>query len=116
MKHHGSCHCGKIAFDVEGDVTSLLACNCSICARRGSLLWFVPRPALHLTTDESAIGNYTFGEATIEHRFCPECGIHVFGQGIDPATGEAMVAVNARCLEDVDLAGIEVQHFDGKSL
>lgn len=26
----GSCHCGRVAFEVEGTIT----CNCSICARK----------------------------------------------------------------------------------
>src|SRR5690349_7080688 len=43
LMHKGSCHCGKIAFEVEGEIDSALACNCSICQRMGSLLWFVPR-------------------------------------------------------------------------
>ena len=40
--HKGSCHCGKVAFEVEGDIDSAMSCNCSICQRKGSLLWFVP--------------------------------------------------------------------------
>jgi uracil-DNA glycosylase len=42
MKYHGSCHCGGIAFDVEGELSQAMACNCSICARKGALMWFVP--------------------------------------------------------------------------
>ena len=52
MKYKGSCHCGKIAFEVEGEITEALSCNCSICSRRGSLLWFVPRNKLRLLTSE----------------------------------------------------------------
>ena len=44
MKYKGSCHCGGIAFEVEGDdLNEVMSCNCSICSRKGSLLWFVPR-------------------------------------------------------------------------
>jgi hypothetical protein len=31
MKYQGSCHCGRIAFEVEGELTGVMACNCSIC-------------------------------------------------------------------------------------
>ena len=48
------------------------------------------------------------------HKFCPTCGIHSFGEGTD-ASGKAMAAINARCLEDIDLATIDVTHFDGRS-
>ena len=46
MKYRGTCHCGKIAFEVEGLIEKAMACNCSICSRKGSLLWFVPRAQL----------------------------------------------------------------------
>jgi ABC-type uncharacterized transport system substrate-binding protein len=41
VKYRGSCHCGNIAFEVEGLIDKAMACNCSICSRKGSLLWFV---------------------------------------------------------------------------
>jgi hypothetical protein len=112
--HTGSCHCGRIAFDVEGDIDSALACNCSICSRRGSLLWFVPRDQLKLKTPEDAASTYEFNKHVIKHRFCPTCGIHPYGEGKDP-TGNAMAAVNLRCIENLDLARIPVHHFDGRS-
>jgi hypothetical protein len=37
MIYSGKCHCGKIAFDVEGDLTSVIECNCSICYESGYL-------------------------------------------------------------------------------
>ena len=58
--HTGSCHCGGIKFEVDGEIDSGLACNCSICSRKGSLLWFVPRARLKLKTPESAASTYTF--------------------------------------------------------
>jgi hypothetical protein len=32
MNYHGSCHCGGIAFEVEGDLGEVMSCNCSMCA------------------------------------------------------------------------------------
>jgi len=99
---------------VQGQPGSALACNCSICSRKGSLLWFVPRAQLKLLTPEDAAATYTFNRHLIKHRFCPVCGIHPYGEGTDPQ-GRAMAAINLRCLEDFDLAGVPVQHYDGKS-
>jgi hypothetical protein len=115
MKYRGSCHCGRVAFEVEGTLESALACNCSICQRKGSLLWFVPRTSLRLTTPEANLRSYTFNKHVIKHRFCTNCGIHPFGEGVDPK-GNAMAAINIRCLEDIDLEAIPVKHFDGRSL
>jgi hypothetical protein len=113
--HTGSCHCGNVTIEVEGRIDSGLACNCSICGRRASLLWFVPRASLQLKTPDEAAGTYLFNKHAIKHRFCPTCGIHVYGEGTDPK-GNAVAAINLRCIENVDLAGIPVHHYDGKAL
>jgi hypothetical protein len=115
MTHHGSCHCGRIAFEVEGQIDGALACNCSMCQRKGSLLWFVPRDRLRLLTPDENASTYLFNQHVIRHRFCPVCGIHPYGEGPDPQ-GNRMAAVNLRCLEGIDLDAIPVTRFDGRSL
>ena len=114
MIYKGSCHCGKVAFEVEGEINEALACNCSICSRKGSLLWFAPRENLHLLTPENAASTYTFDKHIIKHRFCPACGIHPYAEGV-VLDGNLMAAINIRCLEDIDLASIPVQNYDGRS-
>jgi hypothetical protein len=114
MKHRGSCHCGQVAFDVTGDIDSALACNCSICSRKGSLLWFVPRDQMQLLTPEDAASSYTFNKHVIQHRFCANCGIHPYGEGTDPK-GNRMAAINLRCIEGLDLKSVPVHEYDGKS-
>ena len=111
----GSCQCGKVAIEVEGRIDSGLACNCSMCAKRASLLWFVPRASLRLTTPDDAAATYLFNKHAIRHRFCPACGIHVFGEATDPQ-GNAVAAVNLRSINNIDLAAIPVRQFDGKAL
>lgn len=93
----------------------LAKCNCSICRRRGHLLWFVPREKLHLSTPESDLSTYTFNKHRIRHRFCPTCGSATFGEGSD-SKGNKMAAINVRCLEDVDLPTLKIKQFDGRSL
>ena len=75
MNHTGSCHCGRIAFSVEGEIGTVIDCNCSICRRRGHLLAFFPRSALTLHTPEADLATYTFNRHAIRHRFCPVCGV-----------------------------------------
>jgi hypothetical protein len=114
MKYKGSCHCGRIAFEVEGDLKGAMACNCSMCQRKGSLLWFVPRDRFTLLTAREDMGTYLFNKHVLEHQFCPTCGIHPFAEGVDPK-GNEMAAVNVRCLEGIELGSVPVQHFDGRS-
>jgi hypothetical protein len=115
MKYTGSCHCGNVTFEVEGDLERAVVCNCSICSRKGALMWFVPRASLRLLSEESAAKSYTFNKHAIEHRFCLTCGIQPYAEGNGPA-GRDMAAVNIRCLDGVDPEGIPVSRSDGRSL
>jgi hypothetical protein len=115
MTYEGGCHCGRIAFEVDGEIAQVMECNCSICSRRGYLLWFVPRAQLRLATPESDLATYTFNTGRIRHHFCPTCGCAPFGFGADEK-GNAHAAVNVRCLEGVELPGLKVVAFDGRSL
>ena len=115
MNYRGSCHCGKIAYEVEGEIGAVIDCNCSICSRKGALLWFVPRASMRLLTPEADASEYLFNKHHIHHRFCPTCGIHPYAVGTD-GKGNAMAAINVRCLEGVDLSKLQVKPFDGRAL
>jgi len=115
MTFRGSCHCGNIAFEADGELDKLMECNCSICSKRGALHWFIPRDSFRLLTSDDGFGTYTFNKHAIKHRFCPQCGCAPYSEGVAPS-GAYMVGINARCLDDIDLSGIDVGHFDGRSL
>lgn len=115
MKYKGSCHCGNIAFEAEGELTNATSCNCSICSRKGTLLWFVPKPNFTLLTPNSKITTYTFNKHVIQHQFCPVCGVQTFAEAAD-RHGNPIVAVNIRCLEGIDPLAVPSNHYDGKSL
>jgi len=115
MVYKGSCHCGRIAFQVEGTLNAATSCNCSICQRKGTLMWFVPREQLKLMTPDENASTYTFNKHVIKHRFCPNCGMHPYGEGVD-RKGNAMAAINIRCLEGIELGNVPVTQFDGRSL
>ena len=113
--HEGGCHCGAIAFTVEGTIETAIDCNCSLCRRRGGLLAFFPREVLVLRTTEAGMATYTFNTHAIRHHFCPTCGVAPFSEGIDPRSGKPMASVNLRCLPDLDLAALKVIAYDGAS-
>jgi hypothetical protein len=113
MMHQGSCHCGKVLFEVETDLGQVIECNCSNCSRKGYLLAFVPRAALNIVRGEDDLSTYTFNTHTIRHRFCSTCGSAPFGEGKMP-TGEAMAAINVRCLENVDRSQLTITPVDGR--
>lgn len=116
MTHTGSCHCGRIAFTVEGEIKEAIECNCSMCRRRGSLLAFFPREALTLTSGDGEYETYRFNTQAIAHHFCPTCGIAPFSEGAHPKTGAKTAAINVRCVPDVDLSVLTIQQVDGAKL
>jgi len=114
VRYEASCHCGKIAYDVEGEFTEALDCNCSLCRRRGALLAFVPRDKLILKTPEENLSRYTFNKHVIQHYFCGNCGIAVYGEGKAP-DGSATAAINLRCIPAIDLDSLNINKWDGAS-
>ena len=112
--HTGSCHCGAVAFRVEGELGPVVECNCSHCSRKGLLLWFLPREALHVERGEDAMTEYRFNKRVIEHRFCATCGCQPFAYGTAP-DGQATAAINVRCLQGVDIASLQRIPYDGRS-
>jgi hypothetical protein len=113
--YRGSCHCGNVKYDVELDLSGpMLACNCSMCGRTGSLMTFVPADKFKLVSGEESLSDYQFNKKQIHHLFCSNCGVRSFARGVGPG-GAAMCMINARCLEGVDPLSLEVKAYDGKS-
>jgi hypothetical protein len=112
--YHGSCHCGRVRFEVDADVTRVLQCNCSHCSKAGWLLLQVPPERFRLLAGQEALRPYQFNTHHILHQFCADCGIHPFSR---PADAPSTYMVNVRCLDDydVDAAAPEIVHFDGRS-
>jgi hypothetical protein len=115
MLYKGGCHCGKIAFEVEGDLTAAMRCNCSICSRKGALLWAVPHERLRVLAWGDDIGSYTFGDHVIAHRFCRNCGIHPFAEDVSEGR-ERSAYVNIRCVDGLDVAAVTTFDFDGRAV
>lgn len=114
MKYSGRCHCGKVRYDVEMKIDQVIACNCSICAKRGHLLAFAPSADFELRSGADALTDYRFGKKRIHHQFCSTCGVASFGRGSGP-DGKEMVSINVRCLDGVDAESFPVHRFDGKN-
>ena len=111
----GGCQCGRVRYEAKLDLEKpVMSCNCSMCGRSGTLLTFIPAAQFKLLSGEDALSDYQFNKHVIHHKFCNNCGIKSFalGKGKDDAD---MIAINARCLDDVDVDKLHVNKFDGKS-
>jgi hypothetical protein len=114
-RQKGSCHCGQVRFEAEVGTTEGLACNCSICGRKGSLLAFVPESQFQLLSGKEFLTDYQFGAKKIHHTFCSTCGVSAFATGAMP-DGTPVKAINLRCIEGLDLDEVKINSFDGRSL
>lgn len=112
--HKGGCHCGAVRYQVENvDLANTITCNCSRCAKLGTILTFVPATSFLLLSGEDKLTDYQFNKKVIHHLFCNVCGIQSFSKGVGKG-GEQTVAVNARCLDGVDIDDLAPEKFDGK--
>ena len=114
MKYTGGCHCKKIEFEVEGVLESVMECNCSHCSKKGYLLWFLPKTQFSMNSSAESLNEYTFNKHAIKHKFCASCGVAPFAFGENK--GVETVAINARCLDELDLSVVKINQVDGKSL
>jgi hypothetical protein len=111
----GGCHCGKVRFEAKADLGKVISCNCSICAKQGLWLTFVPSKDFKLLSGEDNLRDYQFASKRIHHLFCTDCGVESFGRGTAPDGGETY-AINVRCLDGVDVSTLSPGPFDGKKL
>jgi hypothetical protein len=107
----GGCHCGRVRFRVTADLSRVAECNCSICRKKGFLHLIVAPEQFELLSGEDALTTYRFNTGTARHTFCSTCGIHAF---YVPRSDPDKIDVNVRCLDDVDIAAITPQPFDGQ--
>jgi hypothetical protein len=119
----GSCHCGQVAFEIEGEIPpALTRCTCSICSKRGNLYAYYPPAQFRLKTPPADQATYRWNTRMVAHNFCPACGCSTFTDSPafmpdgswDGTTRR--IGVNARLFDDFDAASAPVQVIDGKNL
>ena len=122
--YRGSCHCGRVRFEVDFDLDHVRSCDCSICRKRGALIHRVDEDELRILTPLDELTLYQWHTRTAEDYFCPTCGILPFRRPRNRTPEESASgtpafsgwSVNVRCLEDVDLDAIPVKRVYGSRL
>jgi hypothetical protein len=123
-RYTGSCHCGKIQFEVTADIDHVRSCDCSICHKRGALNFRVNKEDLIILTPLNEMALYQWGSKTAKDYFCPTCGILPFrkpsfptkeelAQGVQPFEGWT---VNVRCLDGIDIASLPIKRVYGSRI
>lgn len=122
--YEGSCHCGRVRFEVDVDLDHLRSCDCSICLMRGALIHRVAEEHFRLLTPLEDLTLYRWHTRTARDYFCPVCGILPFRRPRQPTQEETIQAfpafsgwsVNVRCLAGVRLDSIPVKPIYGSKL
>ena len=109
-RYAGSCHCGRVRFEIDGAIDRVTECNCSICAKKGFLHLIVPRDRFELVSGAEDLSTYEFNTRIAKHHFCRHCGIHSF---YVPRSDPDKIDVNVRCLDGVNLDEVRPARFDG---
>lgn len=118
----GSCHCGRNAFEVEGDIPAeLTRCTCSFCSKRGMLhAYYAPDQVRIFQADSDA--TYRWQTRQVAHHFCSACGCSLWSDSpaFDPDGNwdgkTRRFSINARLIDDFDAATHPVRVIDGKNL
>jgi hypothetical protein len=88
--HKGSCLCGAVRFEVEGELEAPDACHCSLCRRQSGHYWAstnVPRAAIRVEGEDN-VSWYRSSEK-VRRGFCATCGSVLFWDPI----GHEIIAV-----------------------
>lgn len=112
MIHKGSCHCGRVTFEVEAPETiEADFCNCSICKKSGFLHLIVPISRFKILTGKENLSVYTFNTGIAKHTFCKTCGVKPF---YTPRSNPDGIDINVHCL-DSDSLVVNITEFDGQN-
>lgn len=109
---HGSCQCGAVAFSARTALDALARCNCSRCRRMGWVLQPVPQAQMQIERGLDTLSSFRFNSHSIDHLFCPVCGVQPFARGTGPG-GEALYMVNVNCLDDAQYDPASVTEWNG---
>lgn len=110
--HKGSCHCGRVTFELDGSIGTAVECNCSICRMKGAIWHGTDDAHLRILSGEADLGLYQFGTMTAKHYFCKACGISLFSR---PRIAPTRWVVNLRCVDGIDLSSLKIRPFDGQN-
>jgi len=109
----GSCHCGKVTFELVSDLKPALRCNCSICKRKSAVMVTAKEGSFRVTGGKEYLTLYQFNTNVARHYFCKVCGIYTFH---NPRSNPALTRVNSGCLQGVDPLALETDLINGAAL
>lgn len=83
--YKGSCLCGSIQFALDGNVTDIIHCHCSLCRKASGSAYatngFINAQDLKLTDQNNTLTFYQSSEGKRKY-FCKSCGTPIYSSNI----------------------------------
>jgi len=79
--YKGSCLCGSIQFKLDGNVTDIIHCHCSLCRKASGSAYatngFIDAQGLKLTDQDNTLTFYESSKGKRKY-FCKRCGSPIY--------------------------------------
>jgi hypothetical protein len=115
---HGSCHCGKVKFQANLDLTQeTVKCNCTFCRKYSWWQTKIDRKGFELLEGKDSINEYSNDRSIGFFAFCKNCGTFVFADSNKTEWTEDAICVTLGCLDDVnikELSQAPVSYYNSK--
>jgi len=93
----GSCLCGAVRFAIDGGMSGIVICHCSMCRKAAggaAGAFFVARRKDVVWTGAEYLASYR-SSAELERSFCSRCGTAMTGANLIAADDTIILAANA---------------------
>jgi len=101
----GSCGCGTVRFELDGDVKNVVNCHCSRCRKFNGAAFstyaVVHKDILRFTAGEEALSRYVLESGAARH-YCRHCGTPIYN--INPVYGDYRMVHLGAIDQPADLA------------
>lgn len=81
--HTGSCMCGTVRFEFDGEIRRFHHCHCRTCRKAHATVYgssaLVDETKFQISSGEESISQYESSPGKIRY-FCKNCGTHVFAR------------------------------------
>lgn len=112
-RHQGSCHCGRIRFEIAGPYPEITTCDCSLCRKKNAEMVAVPETRFRLLVPWEDLSEYRWNLRIARHYFCPHCGIYTFHR---KRSMPDHFGVNIHALDGFDASGIPRRAAAGREM
>ena len=81
----GGCQCGKVRYELSGEIYRLNICHCKDCQRQSGSAFgmslVIPKESFKLTSGELKTFQLSADSGRVKTcAFCPDCGVRIYNQ------------------------------------